>query len=141
MRWSCRSRVGPEELPREAVLREPDSSEDAEPEESSNKLLGSVAAVGGLCLLVAGGFLFKDQIRAFLIHFTDIVDDMGPVGVVLYALVYTGLEVLAVPAIPLTMASGAIFGIVPGSILVSLAGTVAATISFLIARYVARDRV
>ena len=47
---------------------------------------------------------------------------------------------LAVPAIPLTMTSGAIFGVYFGSVIVSLAGAVAATISFLIARYAARDK-
>lgn len=66
---------------------------------------------------------------------------MGPLGYGLYAVVYGALEVLAVPAIPLTMTAGAIFGIVPGSIVVSLSGAGAATISFLIARYVARDKV
>lgn len=138
----CRSRVDPEELPTDVGLSSLDGGADGDqPEDSKGSVLGSVAAVGGLCLLIAGGFLFKDQIRAFLLHFTDLVDDMGAVGWVLYALVYAGLEVLAVPAIPLTMASGAIFGIVPGSILVSLSGTIAATISFLIARYAARDRV
>ena len=140
----CRSRVDPEDVPRDVVLSSSldEAAHGGKPEEeSSGKVLGSVAAVGGLCILIAGGFLFKDQIRAFLLHFTGVVDEMGAVGWVLYALVYAGLEVLAVPAIPLTMASGAIFGIGPGSVLVSFSGTIAATISFLIARYVARDRV
>lgn len=47
----------------------------------------------------------------------------------------------AVPAIPLTMTAGVIFGVVPGTAVVSVAGTLACTISFLIARYVARDKV
>lgn len=105
------------------------------------KLWGSLAAVGGLAALIMGSIVFKDQLAGFLTYFTDIVDDMGPAGYVLYFFVYAGLEILAVPAIPLTMASGAIFGIIPGSILVSLAGTTAAAVSFLIARYVARDKV
>jgi uncharacterized membrane protein YdjX (TVP38/TMEM64 family) len=108
---------------------------------ANGKLIGSLAAVSGVFLLILGGIVFKDAIGAFLTHFTSIVDDLGPMGVLLYALVYTGLEVLAVPAIPLTMTAGAIFGIVPGSLVVSLAGTVAATISFLVARYAARDKV
>lgn len=45
------------------------------------------------------------------------------------------------PAIPLTMTAGAIFGVIPGTMVVSVAGTMACTISFLIARYVARDKV
>ena len=54
---------------------------------------------------------------------------------------YTLLEILAVPAVPLTMTAGIIFGPVPGVIVVSGASTTAATLSFLIARYAARDRV
>lgn len=54
---------------------------------------------------------------------------------------YTGLEILAVPAVPLTMTAGVIFGTIPGVIVVSAASTTAATIAFLIARYAARDRV
>ena len=105
------------------------------------KLLGLIAAVGGLALVIVGGVVFKDQIAAFLTYFTGIVDDLGPAGYVLYFFVYAALEVLAVPAIPLTMASGAIFGIGPGSILVSLSAASAAAVSFLIARYLARDKV
>ena len=45
------------------------------------------------------------------------------------------------PAVPLTMTAGIVFGPVPGVIVVSGAATAAATIAFLIARYAARDRV
>lgn len=58
-----------------------------------------------------------------------------------YGAVYATLEVLAVPAIPLTMTAGAIFGVVPGTAVVSASATLAATAAFLIARYAARDRV
>ena len=44
-------------------------------------------------LLIGGAALFQDQIRGFLNYFTSVVDDMGPVGIVLYFFVYTGLEV------------------------------------------------
>lgn len=54
---------------------------------------------------------------------------------------YAGLEILAVPAIPLTMTAGVIFGPARGTAVVSVAATAAATAAFLIARYAARDRV
>jgi uncharacterized membrane protein YdjX (TVP38/TMEM64 family) len=62
-------------------------------------------------------------------------------GYLAYAAVYTGLEVLAVPAIPLTMTAGVIFGPAVGTLIVSASATTAATIAFLIARYAARDKV
>jgi uncharacterized membrane protein YdjX (TVP38/TMEM64 family) len=46
-----------------------------------------------------------------------------------------------VPAIPLTMTAGVIFGPLAGTAIVSVSATAAATVAFLIARYLARDRV
>ena len=45
------------------------------------------------------------------------------------------------PASPLTIAAGAIFGPVKGTAIVSASSTTAATVAFLIARYLARDRI
>ena len=45
------------------------------------------------------------------------------------------------PAIPLTMTAGVIFGPLAGTAIVSASATAAATIAFLIARYLARDKV
>nr|GMD14946.1 TVP38/TMEM64 family membrane protein slr0305-like [Ipomoea batatas] len=69
------------------------------------------------------------------------VTDYGPAGYALFVAVYAGLEVLAIPAIPLTMSAGLLFGSFIGTIIVSISGTVAASIAFLIARYFARDRI
>ncbi|KAG2424516.1 hypothetical protein HXX76_014397 [Chlamydomonas incerta] len=109
-----------------------------------NKALGPVAglgSIGGIVLLLAVGALLKDNIRDFLEFFIDAVESWGPLGYLAYAGVYTGLEVLAVPAIPLTMTAGVIFGPIPGTIITSISGTLAATIAFLIARYAARDKI
>ncbi|KAK3229757.1 hypothetical protein Dsin_001638 [Dipteronia sinensis] len=65
----------------------------------------------------------------------------GPAGYALFVAVYAGLEVLAIPAIPLTMSAGLLFGSFIGTIIVSISGTVAASVAFLIARYFARERI
>ena len=54
---------------------------------------------------------------------------------------YVAMEVVAVPAVPLTMSAGVIFGTLRGTAMVSVSATLAATLSFLIARYFARDTV
>jgi len=69
------------------------------------------------------------------------VDDWGSWGYVAYTFVYTALELVIIPAVPLTMASGVLFGVIPGTVVVSLASTAAAAIAFLISRYAARDKV
>jgi len=119
-------------------------SEVAEGENSPNNVSSpAVAAVSliGIAVLLGGGYLAKDQIKDFLDFFVVAVDEWGPWGYAAYAGVYTALEVLAVPAIPLTMTAGVVFGPVVGTVVTSISGTVAATIAFLIARYAARDKV
>jgi hypothetical protein len=120
---------------------------DSDDEESSSRSTGAagwaatLGVVAGISILMGGGYIFRGQIKHFLDFFIQAVDDWGVWGYLAYAAVYAGLEVLAVPAIPLTMTAGAIFGPLPGTLIVSLSGTFAATIAFLIARYAARDKV
>ena len=97
--------------------------------------------MGGLALMAGGGYLFKDQIKALLGVFIEAVDGWGPLGYLAYGAVYTLLELAIIPAIPLTMTAGVLFGALPGLAVVSASGTLAATLSFLIARYAARDKV
>ena len=101
----------------------------------------SAGAAAGLVVLVGGCYLFKDQIAGSLVYFSSVLEDMGPAGNLAYMLAYVGLEVLAVPAVPLTMTAGVLFGPVAGSAMVSVSATAAAAIAFLLGRYIARDRV
>ncbi|KAA8528031.1 hypothetical protein F0562_035100 [Nyssa sinensis] len=97
-----------------------------------------VGIVGGFG---AVGYVYKDQINAFLTQFSGFIEGYGPAGYALFVAVYAGLEVLAIPAIPLTMSAGLLFGSITGTIIVSISGTMAASIAFLIARYFARERI
>jgi uncharacterized membrane protein YdjX (TVP38/TMEM64 family) len=56
-------------------------------------------------------------------------------------IVYVTCEMLGVPAFPLTMSAGALFGVAKGTALVSTAGVTAAGAAFLLARYALRERV
>lgn len=98
-------------------------------------LVGVVGGFGGV------GYFYRDQINTFLIQFSDFLEGYGPVGYALFVAVYAGLEILAIPAIPLTMSAGLLFGNVTGTIIVSISGTIAATVAFLVARYFARERI
>ncbi|XP_031391830.1 uncharacterized protein LOC116203971 [Punica granatum] len=104
-------------------------------------LLAGVLLIGVVGGLGAVGYIYKDQINAFLNQFSTVIEGYGPAGYALFVAVYAGLEVLAIPAIPLTMSAGLLFGSVIGTIIVSISGTVAASVAFLIARYFARERI
>ncbi|KAE9454929.1 hypothetical protein C3L33_13169, partial [Rhododendron williamsianum] len=98
-------------------------------------LVGVIGGFGGV------GYFYKDQINAFLTQFSGFIEGNGPAGYALFVAVYAGLEILAIPAIPLTLSAGLLFGTITGTIIVSISGTVAASVAFLIARYFARDRI
>ncbi|KAJ3678101.1 hypothetical protein LUZ60_001904 [Juncus effusus] len=119
---------------------------DSETEFDGGTAIKGTVLAGLLLLGVVGGFggvsyVYRDQVNAFLTQFSGFIDGYGPAGYALFVLVYAGLEILAIPAIPLTMSAGLLFGNVTGTIIVSISGTVAAAIAFLIARYFARERI
>lgn len=69
------------------------------------------------------------------------VATFGPWGPVVFGAAYFIAAVLFVPGSALTLAAGAIFGLAGGFATVSVSSTAAAGASFLIARYLARDKV
>ncbi|MDZ4783280.1 MAG: VTT domain-containing protein [Planctomycetia bacterium] len=72
---------------------------------------------------------------------TGWVRSLGPWGPIAFGLIYIVAAVLFVPGLALTLAAGAIFGLTLGTLTVSIASTLAASIAFLIARYFARGAV
>jgi hypothetical protein len=88
------------------LLNTLDGEVAAQEEKSVSPAIGIAVMLGGVLALLGGGYLLKDQIQAFLSFFIDAVDDWGPWGYLAYAVTYTALEVLAIPAIPLTMTAG-----------------------------------
>ena len=66
---------------------------------------------------------------------------MGNWGPVAFVLIHAAAVVAALPGSLLTLAGGALFGVLNGVLLVSLASTLGASLAFLLARYFARDAV
>ena len=69
------------------------------------------------------------------------IDSLGYWGPVVYILIYAGAVVAALPGSAMTVIAGALFGSLIGVIIVSIASTLGAALSFLLARYLARDSV
>ncbi len=63
---------------------------------------------------------------------------MGPLGIGIFALIYVLACILFLPGAILTLGAGAIFGVIKGSVIVSIASTIGATCAFLIGRYFVR---
>jgi uncharacterized membrane protein YdjX (TVP38/TMEM64 family) len=66
---------------------------------------------------------------------------LGPWGPVAFGIAYVAAVVALVPASPLTLAAGALFGVPVGTVTVSIASTTGAALAFLVARYLAREAV
>lgn len=101
-----------------------------------------VKALLAVAILIAFVILLRVlPIAEWLDAFKTWVRGVGPIGYVLYALVYVVCCVFIIPALALTLGAGAIFGFLPGAILNVIAATTGATVAFLLARTVMRRRV
>jgi len=69
------------------------------------------------------------------------LDGLGVLGMALYVVIYVLAALLLVPGLALTVVAGALYGLVWGTALVSVASTTAAALAFLFARTFARSAV
>ena len=77
----------------------------------------------------------------WLAVFNERIQQLGPTGLLVYALAYAVATVLLLPGSLLTLAAGAAFGLLPGFASVLVGASVGAALSFLVSRYLARRRV
>ncbi|XP_048618664.1 uncharacterized protein LOC106411019 isoform X3 [Brassica napus] len=141
-------------------LFSPKSSDDEDAKSSADgdavlkgTILAGVLLIGSVGGFAGVGYVYKDHDnRPFTFRTSfrccpkfSVVEPIntgyGPAGYALFITVYAGLEILAIPALPLTMSAGLLFGSLIGTIIVSISGTMAASVAFLIARYFARERI
>jgi uncharacterized membrane protein YdjX (TVP38/TMEM64 family) len=91
-------------------------------------------------LLLAGvvwAFLHRGDLRPGAIR--ELVDNMGPWGPIGFVGLYVAASLLFVPGSPLTLAAGALFGPVAGTVYSLLGATLGATLAFVVARYLAGE--
>lgn len=90
------------------------------------------------CLFVAGFFL---PVLAWVKAFALWVQGAGWVGAAAFFLIYVLATVLALPALPMTLVAGIIYGPVLGTLLMSPSSVAGATAAFLLGRTVLRRSV
>jgi len=74
-------------------------------------------------------------------HIPERVVQFGPLGPVYFFCVYVLAECMGIPATPLTLSSGLLFGLPLGAALVLSAGTLAACIGFALSRTLLRPQI
>jgi uncharacterized membrane protein YdjX (TVP38/TMEM64 family) len=98
--------------------------------------------VGLVLLLIALLVLARTvSVERPLAWLTQEVQSLGLWGPLAFAGLFVVLTVFLLPATPVVLASGAVFGPLLSTIIISAASTVSAAISFLTSRYLMHDRV
>lgn len=101
-----------------------------------------IKAILAILILAAIVIAFRVlPVAVWLRDFQGWVRHLGPLGYVLYTLMYAVCVAALVPASLLTLGAGAIFGVVAGTIVVVIGATLGAALAFVLARTVLRRRV
>ena len=112
----------------------------SEPRSSPSAVSMWVRVTLVIAVLAAGSWAFVHfDGKALLQSTLEKIAELGIWGPVLFILIYIVATVLLIPGSVLTLGAGAVFGVVKGSIVVSIAATLGATAAFLVGRYLARD--
>jgi uncharacterized membrane protein YdjX (TVP38/TMEM64 family) len=91
-----------------------------------------------IALLLAMKFL---PVQQWLRNFNAWVGQLGTLGIVVFIAVYAIATVLLAPGAILTIGAGFAFGLWKGFLAVSAGSTLGAGLAFLVARFIARDKV
>jgi uncharacterized membrane protein YdjX (TVP38/TMEM64 family) len=121
--------------------------ESARPRARPGQVLSRRLLIGTLLALVVAVVLVRalgltDLIRLEnLARLRERIDGLGAWAPLVFVVGYVAAVVAFVPALPLTILGGLVFGAAWGTVYVAIAATAGACLSFLIARYVARAAV
>ncbi len=112
---------------------------------NKNKLL---LALGVVVLIVAffafdlGHYFSLAYLKSSQARFAALYESQPALVIGVYLLVYVAVTALSLPgAAILTLAAGAVFGLLIGTVIVSFASSIGATLAFLAARFLLRDSV
>ncbi len=103
----------------------------------NNNHLMRIVLFLGLVTAITLAIIYRDQFDSAALEAW--VRDAGPVAPLLFMLIYALAAVLFLPGSILTLAGGALFGPVLGTIYNLTGATLGATLAFLVARYLASD--
>ena len=103
--------------------------------------LRTLARTAGIALPLIFGLFAGRLLSPWLPEFSARVHALGVWAPAAFLGAYVLVVMLMLPAFLLIMVAGAVFGMVEGSILVMVGALIGGTLAFLVARYLARERV
>lgn len=104
-------------------------------------IIGIIAClVGSYFLFDLGQYFSLEYLKSSRERFQALYDEHTFLVIGAYFLIYVTATALALPAATvITLAGGALFGFVTGTIVVSFASSIGAAVAFVVARYLLRD--
>ena len=111
----------------------------AKPEGKTQGIWRPIAPIAALVAMLIAARMFGLGDRLGVLR--DWIQTLGPLGPVVFIVLYALAVVAALPGSALTVAAGALFGSVLGVVVVSVASTLGASLAFLVGRYFARGAV
>lgn len=103
----------------------------------SRQTLSRIVLFAALVAAIVGAYLYRDQLNVAALE--NWVINAGALGPLLYIALYASATVLFLPGSLLTLAGGALFGPVWGTLYSLTGATLGATLAFLVARYLAQE--
>jgi uncharacterized membrane protein YdjX (TVP38/TMEM64 family) len=109
----------------------------------TNDKKSAVARLIALLAIVIALFLAMKflPVQDWLGNFNDWIGQMGVAGIFIFIGVYAVATVLLAPGAILTIGAGFAFGLFKGFLAVSAGATLGAALAFLVARFIARDKI
>jgi uncharacterized membrane protein YdjX (TVP38/TMEM64 family) len=109
----------------------------------SSESKSAIVRLVALILIVFALFLAMKFLPAqqWLRNFNSWIGHIGVAGIFIFVIVYAVATVLLAPGSILTIGAGFAFGLWKGFVAVSAGSTLGAALAFLVARFIARDRV
>jgi uncharacterized membrane protein YdjX (TVP38/TMEM64 family) len=111
--------------------------------ENKRAAKSGIGKVVALLAIVIGLFLAMKflPVQQWLRSFNDWVGQMGVAGIFIFIAVYAVATVLLAPGAILTIGAGFAFGLWKGFLAVSAGATLGASLAFLVARFIAREKI
>jgi uncharacterized membrane protein YdjX (TVP38/TMEM64 family) len=109
-------------------------------DKQSRSGIGRVAALIAIVIVLFLAMRFL-PVEQWLRNFNDSVGQMGVAGIFIFIAVYAVATVLLAPGSVLTIGAGFAFGLWKGFLAVSAGATVGASLAFLVARFIARNKI
>lgn len=97
----------------------------------------AVIAILGVVAWKTGFLKFITNMEALQTYF----EELGYLGYIIYIFLFVLVAVFMIPASAITIVAGLTFGPILGGILALLGSTIGAIVAFLIAKYLARDKI